>query len=87
MKVNESQIIELYTFVQNHFVIWYDLQSELVDHLANDIESIWQEQPNLSYEEARDRAFKKFGVFGFMMVVDQRQKSMGKRIEGICLMN
>ena len=79
MKVTPSQLQDLYAFTRNHYVYHYDLQTELVDHLANDIETIWQENPKLSFEEARDQSFKKFGVFGFMDVVEQRQKAMNKR--------
>lgn len=79
MKVNQEQIEDLYAFTRKHFVEWYDLQTELVDHLANDIEAVWQEIPSLAYKEARDRAFKKFGVFGFMDVIEKRQKSMSKK--------
>ncbi|MGB6267437.1 MAG: hypothetical protein WBF67_00375, partial [Olleya sp.] len=57
----------------------YDLQTELIDHLANDIEQFWKTNPKLSYQEARDKAFKKFGVFGFMEAIEQRQKAMSKR--------
>ena len=78
MKINQEQIEDLYAFTRKHFVEWYDLQTELVDHLANDVETIWKEHPNLSYKEARDKAFKKFGVFGFMDVIKQRQKAMSK---------
>lgn len=79
LKINQSHIQNLYTFTRQHYVEHYDLQTELVDHLANDIESIWQENPKLSFEEARDQSFKKFGVFGFMDVVEQRQKAMNKK--------
>jgi hypothetical protein len=57
----------------------------LVDHLANDIEEIWATQPKLSFEEARDKSFKKFGVFGFMNVVEAKQKAMNKRYLKILL--
>lgn len=33
----------------------------------------------MSFEDARDQSFKKFGVFGFMDVVEQRQKAMNKK--------
>tara|TARA_R110000751_G_scaffold121392_6_gene221907 strand:- start:1921 stop:2610 length:690 start_codon:yes stop_codon:yes gene_type:complete len=79
MKIKETQIEDLYAFTRQHFVEHYDLQTELVDHLANDIETIWIEKPKISYEEARDMAFKKFGIFGFMDVASKRQKAMGKR--------
>ena len=79
MKVNESQIQQLYVFTRQHFVEHYDLQTELVDHLANDIETIWKENPSLSFEQARDQSFKKFGVFGFMDVVTERSKALNKK--------
>jgi hypothetical protein len=79
MKLNQDQIQDLYKFTRQHYVEHYDVQTELVDHLANDIEQIWDEQPNLSFNRARDISFKKFGVFGFMDVVAERQKALSKR--------
>ena len=79
MKLTETHIQELYTFTRKHFVYHYDVQTELVDHLANDIENIWQAQPNLSFQDARDTSFKKFGIFGFMDVIEAKQKQMNKR--------
>ena len=77
--VSQEHIEELFVFTQKHYVEWYDLQSELVDHLANGIEQQWQEDPDLSFEKALQKEFKKFGVFGFMDVVEERQKSLGKK--------
>ncbi len=74
MKLTPEQIQQLYKFTRQHYVEYYDVQTELVDHLANDIEQIWQTKPNLSFEDTRDISFKKFGVFGFMDVVDERAK-------------
>ncbi len=79
MKLTDTNITELYKFTRKHYVEHYDVQTELVDHLANDIEAIWEENPNLSFEKARDKSFKKFGVFGFMNVVEEKQKQLGKR--------
>jgi len=79
MKTSENQIKELYKFTKDHFVDYYDVQTELVDHLANDIEQIWLVQPQLSFQEARMNSFKRFGIFGFMTVVEQKQKAMTKR--------
>jgi hypothetical protein len=79
MKLTENHIKELYKFTRKHFVEHYDVQSELVDHLANDIEDIWKENSKISFDEARDKSFKKFGIFGFMDVVEAKQKQMNKR--------
>ena len=85
MKLTENQIDELYKFTREHYVYFYDVQSELVDHLANDIEEIWVDKPRLSFEDARDTSFKKFGIFGFMDVIDAKQKAMNKRYWKIIL--
>ena len=79
MKLTKEQIQQLYKFTRQHYVEYYDVQTELVDHLANDIEQIWVEQPNFSFEQARDTSFKKFGVFGFMDVVESRQNALFKK--------
>ncbi|TXD49919.1 hypothetical protein [Polaribacter sp. IC073] len=83
MKLSELQIEELYKFTRQHYVYHYDVQSELVDHLANDIEEISEATPKLSFEDARDKSFKKFGIFGFTDVVEAKQKQMNKRYRKI----
>ena len=42
MKLSAEQIERLYQFTRQHYVEYYDLQTELVDHLANAIEEQWQ---------------------------------------------
>ena len=79
MKLTTNQIDELYKFTCKHYVEYYDVQTELVDHLANDIEEICKEQSNLSFEQARAISFKKFGVFGFMDIVEARSGSLNKK--------
>ena len=79
MKLNQVQIQELYKFTRAHFVEHYDLQTELVDHLANGIELQWKQNSGLSFEQAKQKEFKKFGVFGFMDVVAARRKALSKR--------
>ncbi|MFY0481813.1 hypothetical protein ACI6PS_04340 [Flavobacterium sp. PLA-1-15] len=79
MRLNEQQIEQLYTFTRQHFVEWYDLQTELVDHLANAIEEQWQQNPKLTFDEALNIEFKKFGIFGFMDVVEKRQSALNKK--------
>jgi hypothetical protein len=83
MKLTETHIEQLFKFTRKHYVYHYDVQSELVDHLANDIEDIWLAQSQLSFEDARDTSFKKFGIFGFMDVIEAKQKQMNKRYRKI----
>lgn len=79
MKLTSEQIERLYQFTRQHYVEWYDLQTELVDHLANAIEEQGKENPNLDFEEALQIEFRKFGVFGFMDVVEKRQAALNRK--------
>lgn len=83
MKLTADQIDVLYKFTRQHFVEWYDLQSELVDHLANAIEDAIEENPKLSFDDALNNEFKKFGIFGFMDVVEERRLFLGKKYRKI----
>ncbi len=79
MKLTSQHIDQLFKFTQVHYVEWYDLQTELVDHLANDIENIWEKEPNLSFDQAKNKAFIKFGVFGFHDVIVDKTNAVNKR--------
>jgi hypothetical protein len=85
MKLTPQQIDHLYLFTRQHYVEWYDLQTELVDHLANAIETQWEENPKLTFDEALSKEFKKFGVFGFMDVVEKRQAALSKKYNRLVL--
>ncbi len=79
MKLSENQIEELFVFVRKHYVEHYDLHMELVDHLADGIEVQWLENPKMSFKEARQKEFKKFGVCGFSDIIEKRRRAMEKR--------
>jgi len=85
MKLSTEQVERLYAFTRQHYVEYYDLQTELVDHLANAIEEQWLENPKLSFDAALQIEFKKFGVFGFMEVVEKRQVALNKKYNKLVL--
>ncbi|MBP1838581.1 hypothetical protein [Formosa algae] len=78
MTLSAEQIEKLYQFTRKHFVEFYDVQTELVDHLANDIEEQWETNPEDTFEAALDISFKKFGVFGFQEVLEAKAKALNK---------
>ncbi len=82
-KVTSQQIERLYEFTRQHYVEYYDVQTELVDHLANAIEAHWQTHPETDFEEVLQKEFRKFGVFGFMEVVEQKMGQMSQRYNRI----
>ncbi|CAM4124254.1 hypothetical protein FLAN108750_11695 [Flavobacterium antarcticum] len=83
MKINQAQIDKLYLFTRQHFVEYYDLQTELVDHLANAIEAQWDTNPKRNFDEALQIEFKKFGIFGFSDVVQERHVALEKKYRKI----
>lgn len=78
MELSAEQIEQLFDFTKKHYVEHYDVQVELVDHLANSIEDQWKENPNVLFEEALQTEFKKFGIFGFTGLVEQKQSDLHK---------
>ena len=78
-KINDTiltneQIESLFTFCRRHFVYYYDVQVELVDHLANAVESEMKTNPKLSFENALDKVHGGFGIMGFAPLVAEKEK-------------
>lgn len=78
-RLTSGQIQVLYQFTQKHFVEFYDVQTELVDHLANGIESLMNANKQLKFEDALQMEFAKFGIMGFSEIVEQKTKALDKR--------
>lgn len=86
-KITEQEIKLLFDFTKKHYVEFYDVQVELVDHLANAIEAQWEENPKLSFEDALQIEFKKFGIFGFTGLVKKNKPNCKSIITKCCGMN
>jgi desulfoferrodoxin (superoxide reductase-like protein) len=78
-KLSVEQINHLY-FTRQHYVEWYDLQSELVDHLKERDRNAMAGKPEITLTKSLNTEFKKFGVFGFMDVVEKRQAVLSKKV-------
>ncbi|HSO87886.1 MAG TPA: hypothetical protein VLQ91_15120 [Draconibacterium sp.] len=78
-KLTEEQVTKLFAFCREHFVYHYDLQMELVDHLASSIENQWAHQPELRFEIALNNAFGNFGISGFSKIKVEKQKELARK--------
>ena len=78
MTLSKEQIEHLFTFTQKKFVHWYDLQIELVDHLANKIEAEMANDSTLTFERALGNVYAGFGIFGFAQIVREKQEALRK---------
>ncbi|GGD83663.1 hypothetical protein GCM10011514_54650 [Emticicia aquatilis] len=72
MKLTAAQIEELYAFTRKKYVEYYDVQTELVDHLASSIEEKMSTS-NINFETALQQVYTQFGIFGFSDLVGQKE--------------
>ena len=82
-ELTSQQIDELFAFCSRHYVHYYDVQLELVDHLANAIEEKMVADKNISFESALDEVHKSFGYKGFAGVVEAKERVVGKQYRKI----
>jgi len=61
-KLSQEQIDNLFELCEFQNVYYYDVQIELVDHLASAIEAIWEIHPEMPFEEAVFQVCEQFGV-------------------------
>jgi hypothetical protein len=77
--LTREQIRHLFSFCEKHFVKYYDVQVELVDHLANAIEAEMQADRKTTFERALEKVYRSFGVMGFASVVAEKQRMTEKQ--------
>lgn len=75
-ELTPEQIQSLFDFCSKHYVPYYDLQVELVDHLASKIEEIWICEPEILFEDALSKSFGEFGIYGFSKIKEKKQKEL-----------
>ncbi|MDX8341392.1 hypothetical protein SLH46_19495 [Draconibacterium sp. IB214405] len=77
--ITNEQTDQLFQFCRDHYVNHYDIQVELVDHLASAIEEQWEQNPDLSFHEGLKNSFKKFGIYGFSKIKVQKEKELRRK--------
>lgn len=82
-ELTTEQIKTLYAFVEGNHVKYYDLQIELVDHLASEIEQKWAENPTLTFEKVLETVYAGFGLFGFQDMVQKAHWLMMRKCQKI----
>lgn len=79
MALSQEQIESLYAFTAKKYVHYYDLQVELVDHLAASIEEEMENDKQLTFDRARERVYDRFGIFGFSKIVQEKVNQMNRQ--------
>lgn len=78
-KLTTEQIDDLFSFCEEQNIYHYDLQIELVDHLAAAIEQKWKENPKLTYDKALWAVFNQFGASGFRKIRKAKEKELRRK--------
>jgi len=82
--LSEEQTHKLYRFVKSKYVDYYDVQMELVDHLACEIEKEWMANENIEFEHALSQVYKRFGIYGFSRIVQAKEAAIRRQNRLIC---
>ena len=75
-----AQIEELHEYCYFRSVFHYDVQIEIVDHLATAIEKLWETNPEMPFEEAIYLVGEQFGGdLGFETIKKEKEKTLRKK--------
>ena len=83
MELSKEQIQQLFKFTEKKYVHWYDLQIELVDHLASRIEEEMDAEKSLNFDSALHKVYKEFGISGFSKVVAEKSTQLYRQAQKI----
>ncbi len=77
-QLNKSEIEKLFEFTRKKRVRYLDVQFEIVDHLASDIEEQMSTDDSLSFEKGLQNAYAKFPITGFAQFVQHKSDALSK---------
>jgi hypothetical protein len=78
-KLSNQQIESLFDFCKKQKVKYYDLQIELVDHLAAGIEEELKNNETISFSDALHNQFNQFGISGFKAIKKEKNKALREK--------
>lgn len=74
--LTKENIDHLFDFVKSKYVRYYDVQLELVDHLASAIEEEMNADSNLSFKAGLNKVYSRFPVTGFNNFIQEKTKGL-----------
>jgi len=77
--LTDEQIQALYAYCNRKGIYYYDIQVEVVDHMANAIEAKMLANPAMEFKQALEEVHVSFGSFGLKEILHEKTKAMGKQ--------
>ena len=84
-KITPEEIELIYDFCYDRGVSEYEIQSELVDHLASAIEDSWKENRDISFFDNLFGVYRQFGHFGFKKIAKSKKRAFQKQYNQLFL--
>lgn len=76
--ITEKEYKYLFEYTGRHYSRYYDVQHEVIDHLASMIEDIRERNPSIGFKSALNIAYKSMPGKEFDKVIDEKEKSLKK---------
>src|ERR1700709_2719609 len=83
--LTQQQIDEITSLCQAMGVKYYDVQLELVDHIAGMIDQLQEEKPRINFEDALQMAIKEFTPAEFKLIAKNKEQQLLKRFKRLWL--
>lgn len=78
-ELTTEQINRLYQYVADNGVAYFDVQVELVDHIASTIEERLNNHPEQSVDENFNKVLTVFKKYGFKKMVKEKEKQVARQ--------
>lgn len=76
MALSKNEKEQLLIFIKSHYVDHHDVRLLIARDLEEDMTKLMEEDENLSFSDALDQAYKKYGVIGFSDVSEKYMKKI-----------
>jgi len=77
--ITPEETEELFKLCEKYGAFFYDVQIELVDHLASLIEEQWKKDPEISFQQGLKNAVSSFGKSNFTKVAREKEKEINRK--------
>jgi hypothetical protein len=75
--LTDIEIEKLFAFCKKHYIHYYKVQAEIVDHFAGAIEENMESNPAQSFEQALEKVYNSFGSWkGLQQIQEERKRSV-----------
>ncbi|RNL54108.1 hypothetical protein [Pedobacter jejuensis] len=87
MKLSNQQLAQIREFISKKGFTYIDVQMEILDHVASQVEEYMTNNPELKFDDALNETHKSFGLLGFSSLEDSITKMLHRRYKKILLSN